>query len=68
MVDGCEVIAHSASLADRVALRTSAHGIDEIADEIAAVIAEPELRAFITRSAPDPPGRSVRFSCVRCRT
>lgn len=34
-----EVIARSASLADRVALRTSDHAIDEIADEIAAVIA-----------------------------
>ena len=34
-----EVIAHSASLADRVALRTSDHGINEIADEIASVIA-----------------------------
>ena len=34
-----EVIARSASLADRVALRTSDHGIDEIADEIASVIA-----------------------------
>ena len=34
-----EVVARSASLADRVALRTSDHGIDEIADEIASVIA-----------------------------
>lgn len=33
-----EVIAHSPSLADRVALRTSDYAIDEIADEIAAVI------------------------------
>ena len=34
-----EVIAHSASLADRVALRTSDQGINEIADEISSVIA-----------------------------
>ena len=34
-----EVIARSASLADRVALRTSVHRIEEIADQIAAVIA-----------------------------
>ena len=33
-----EVIAHSSSLADRIALRTSDHGIKEIADEIASVI------------------------------
>ncbi len=33
-----EVIGHSPSLADRVALRTSDYGIDEIADEVAAVI------------------------------
>lgn len=35
-----EVVAQSPSLADRVALRTSDFGIDEIADEIAAVIAD----------------------------
>ena len=34
-----EVVARSASLADRMALRTSDHAIDEIADEIASVIA-----------------------------
>lgn len=33
-----EVILHSPSLADRVALRTSDHTVDEIADEIAAVV------------------------------
>ena len=33
-----EVIARSASLADKVALRTSDRGISEIADEIASVI------------------------------
>lgn len=33
-----EVVAASPSLADRVALRTSDYGIDEIADEIASVI------------------------------
>ena len=35
-----EVVAQSPSLADRVALRTSDFGIDEIADELAAVIAD----------------------------
>ena len=35
-----EVVAHSPSLADKVALRTSDYGIEEIADEIAAVIAD----------------------------
>ena len=35
-----EVVAQSPSLADKVALRTSDLGIDEIADEIASVIAE----------------------------
>ncbi len=44
-----EVIARSASLADRVALRTSDHGIDEIADEIAAVIAS-RSQPLLTRT------------------
>lgn len=35
-----EVVSHSPSLADKVALRTSDYGIGEIADEIAAVIKE----------------------------
>ena len=35
-----EVIERSPSLADKVALRTSVHSIDEIADEIAGVIAD----------------------------
>ena len=35
-----EVIARSPSLADKVALRTSDHGIEEIADEIATVISD----------------------------
>lgn len=34
-----EVVAHSPSLADKVALRTADYGIREIADEIAAVVA-----------------------------
>jgi hypothetical protein len=33
-----EVVSHSPSLADRVALRTADYGIDEIADEVASVI------------------------------
>lgn len=35
-----EVVSHSPSLADKVALRTADYGIREIADEIAAVIAD----------------------------
>lgn len=34
-----EVLAHSPSLADKVALRTSDYGVSEIADEIASVVA-----------------------------
>lgn len=36
-----DVVAHSPSLADKVALRTSDLAIEEIADEIAAVIFDP---------------------------
>jgi len=40
-----EVITHSPSLADKVALRTADYGIREIADEIAAVVATGSARS-----------------------